>query len=292
MRWVRRTVIRARYSACAPGAFHRTRERWPSCRARSTLARQRQSGAGRLARPPESGPMRLTDTDRDKLLLSYAADLAWRRHAGAACVSITPKRLPIISSFVLEGARDGASVAELMDRGRTVLGRDDVMDGIPEMPARSPNRSDVSRRQQTRHDPRAHSMIPGEIVTAAGNDRTARGPCTRTGHRAQHRRSPHSSRFARALSPTSTRHWSSTAALAQGMCLDIPAGTAVRFEPGIELHDRRRRVRRRASVVPRGAVDDRTRRIRAPLRADDGRSRAARRHRPLDRHRGRPHALR
>jgi urease subunit gamma len=44
-----------------------------------------------------------------------------------------PEAIAIISSFVLEGARDGASVAELMDRGRTVLGRDDVMDGIPEM---------------------------------------------------------------------------------------------------------------------------------------------------------------
>jgi urease subunit gamma len=76
--------------------------------------------------------MRLTDTDRDKLLLSYAAELAWRRHARGVRLN-HPEAIAIISSFVLEGARDGASVAELMDRGRTVLGRDDVMDGIPEM---------------------------------------------------------------------------------------------------------------------------------------------------------------
>jgi urease subunit gamma len=76
--------------------------------------------------------MRLTDVERDKLLLSYAAELAWRRHARGVKLNY-PETVAIVSSFVLEGARDGASVADLMDRGRTVLTRADVMDGIPEM---------------------------------------------------------------------------------------------------------------------------------------------------------------
>jgi|SRR5450631_568064 urease subunit gamma len=76
--------------------------------------------------------MRLTDVERDKLLLSYAAELAWRRRARGVKLNY-PEAVAIVSSFVLEGARDGASVADLMDRGRTVLSRADVMDGIPEM---------------------------------------------------------------------------------------------------------------------------------------------------------------
>jgi len=76
--------------------------------------------------------MRLTDVERDKLLLSYAAELAWRRRARGAKLNY-PEAVAVLSSFVLEGARDGASVADLMDRGRTVLTRDDVMEGIPEM---------------------------------------------------------------------------------------------------------------------------------------------------------------
>lgn len=76
--------------------------------------------------------MRLTDVERDKLLLSYAAELAWRRHARGVKLNY-PESVAILSSFVLEGARDGASVADLMDRGRSVLTRDDVMEGIPEM---------------------------------------------------------------------------------------------------------------------------------------------------------------
>jgi urease subunit gamma len=76
--------------------------------------------------------MRLTDVERDKLLLSYAAELAWRRRARGVKLNY-PEAVAILSSFVLEGARDGASVADLMDRGRTVLTRADVMDGMPEM---------------------------------------------------------------------------------------------------------------------------------------------------------------
>jgi urease subunit gamma len=83
-------------------------------------------------RPEARREMRLTDVDRDKLLLSYAAELAWRRRKRGLRLN-HPEAIAIISSFVLEGARDGVSVAELMDTGRSVLRRDDVMAGIPEM---------------------------------------------------------------------------------------------------------------------------------------------------------------
>ena len=76
--------------------------------------------------------MLLTDAERDKLLLSYAAELAWRRRGRGLRLN-HPEAVAVLSSFVLEGARDGAPVADLMDRGRTVLSRDDVMDGIPEL---------------------------------------------------------------------------------------------------------------------------------------------------------------
>ena len=70
--------------------------------------------------------------ERDKLLLSYAAELAWRRR-GRGLLLNHPEAIAVIASFVLEGARDGRPVAELMQTGREVLGRADVMDGIPEM---------------------------------------------------------------------------------------------------------------------------------------------------------------
>lgn len=76
--------------------------------------------------------MHLTDVERDKLLLSYAAELAQRRRARGVKLNY-PEAIAILSSFVLEGARDGVSVSELMSRGREVLTRDDVMDGIPDM---------------------------------------------------------------------------------------------------------------------------------------------------------------
>jgi urease subunit gamma len=76
--------------------------------------------------------LHLTDTERDKLLLTVAADLALRRRARGLRLNY-PEATAVISSFVLEGARDGKSVAELMDGGRRVLTRADVMEGVPEM---------------------------------------------------------------------------------------------------------------------------------------------------------------
>jgi len=76
--------------------------------------------------------MRLTDVERDKLLLTVAADLARRRRERGLKLNY-PETVAILSCYVLEGARDGRTVAELMDGGRSVLARDDVMEGVAEM---------------------------------------------------------------------------------------------------------------------------------------------------------------
>ncbi len=77
-------------------------------------------------------PMRLTPHETDRLLLSYAAELARRRQA-RGCKLNHPEAVAIITDHLLEGARDGRTVAELMVSGTAVLTRDDVMEGIPEM---------------------------------------------------------------------------------------------------------------------------------------------------------------
>jgi urease subunit gamma len=76
--------------------------------------------------------MRLSDAERDKLLLTVAAELARKRRERGLLLNF-PESVAILSCYVLEGARDGRTVAELMDGGRNVLRRSDVMDGIPEM---------------------------------------------------------------------------------------------------------------------------------------------------------------
>jgi urease subunit gamma len=74
----------------------------------------------------------MTDVERDKLLLTVAADLAERRRGRGLKLNY-PESVAILSCFVLEGARDGRTVADLMDAGCRVLTRDDVLEGIPEM---------------------------------------------------------------------------------------------------------------------------------------------------------------
>ena len=76
--------------------------------------------------------MRLTPHEQERLLLSYAAELARRRQARGLKLN-HPEAVALITDHILEGARDGRTVAQLMASGREVLGRADVMDGIPEM---------------------------------------------------------------------------------------------------------------------------------------------------------------
>ena len=76
--------------------------------------------------------MHLTPREQDKLLVFMAAELARRRRARGLKLNY-PEALALITAEVLEGIRDGRSVSDLMAWGVTILARDDVMDGIPEM---------------------------------------------------------------------------------------------------------------------------------------------------------------
>jgi urease subunit gamma len=76
--------------------------------------------------------MRLTPHEQERLLIHVAAELARKRRARDLRLN-HPEAVAVITSFLLEGARDGRTVADLMEAGRHVLSRDDVMEGVPEM---------------------------------------------------------------------------------------------------------------------------------------------------------------
>jgi len=76
--------------------------------------------------------MELSPRDKDKLMLFVAADVAQRRKDRGVKLNY-PESVALISAAVMEGARDGRTVAELMTHGTTLLSRDDVMPGIAEM---------------------------------------------------------------------------------------------------------------------------------------------------------------
>lgn len=76
--------------------------------------------------------MDLTPREKDKLLIFTAALLAERRRARGLKLNV-PEATAFITAAILEGARDGRSVAELKSAGRQVLARADVMDGVPEL---------------------------------------------------------------------------------------------------------------------------------------------------------------
>ncbi|MEU8273456.1 urease subunit gamma [Microbispora bryophytorum] len=76
--------------------------------------------------------MRLTPHESERLLIHVAAGVARERKERGLRLN-HPEATALIASFLLEGARDGRSVADLMDAGRKVLRREDVMEGVPEM---------------------------------------------------------------------------------------------------------------------------------------------------------------
>ena len=76
--------------------------------------------------------MHLTPREQEKLLIFTAAEVA-RRRRGRGLKLNHPEALALITAEILEGIRDGRSVSELMESGATILGRDDVMEGVPEM---------------------------------------------------------------------------------------------------------------------------------------------------------------
>lgn len=76
--------------------------------------------------------MHFTEREKEKLMITYAADVARRRQARGVKLNY-PEAIAIITSEIMEGARDGKTVAELMSFGTTILKKQDCMVGIPEM---------------------------------------------------------------------------------------------------------------------------------------------------------------
>ena len=179
--------------------------------------------------------MKLTPREKDKLLVAMAANVARRRLERGVKLN-HPEAIALISDYVVEGARDGKPVAELMRDGATVLSRDQVMDGIAEMihdiqvEATFPDGTKlVTVHQPIRGGDAAR--VPGEIITGQGDITLNAGLETITVSVANTGDRP--------VQVGSHYHFfESNAALsfdrqaARGFRLDIPAGTAVRFEPG------------------------------------------------------------
>jgi urease subunit gamma/beta len=179
--------------------------------------------------------MMLSPREKDKLLVSMAAMVARRRLDRGVKLNY-PEAVALITDFVIEGARDGRSVADLMEAGAHVLTAEQVMDGIAEMihdvqvEATFPD----GTKLVTVHEPirsASHALEPGKVETLPGDLVLNEGRATVTLTVANTGDRP--------IQVGSHYHFFETnAALsferakARGMRLDIAAGTAVRFEPG------------------------------------------------------------
>ena len=250
--------------------------------------------------------MHLSPADTEKLLLSVAGMVARDRLERGVRLN-HPETVALLSTWVIERAREGAGVAELMEAGRTVLTADQVMEGVPEMlhdvqvEATFPD----GRKLVTLH----HPVGPAGAGVAPGAVRTGDGTVVLNER-------PDGERIELVVENTGDRPVQigshvhlpdANAALAfdraaaHGHRLDIPSGTSQRFEPGVS--------RRVAAVALRGArrvpglqvkseqearsMAELTRaRVRRPLRPDRGRPGPARRHRPVDAGRAGPHRRR
>lgn len=179
--------------------------------------------------------MELSPQERDKLLIFTAALLAERRRARGLLLNY-PEAVALITAAILEGAREGKTVAELMALGTHVLSSSEVMPGVAEMitevqvEATFPDGSKLV----TVHEPVASSrkVVPGEVIIEPGPDRIVNGDrvtvsveVANTGDRP--------------IQVGSHYHFYEVnpalqfpRELARGMRLNIAAGTAVRFEPG------------------------------------------------------------
>ncbi len=184
--------------------------------------------------------MLLTPTEMERLTIFTAAELARRRRARGLRLN-HPEAVALITDAILEGARDGRSVAEMMGVGSTVLTQEDVMPGVAAMvpilqvECVFPD----GTKLVTVHEPirpveggEADALVPGELLTVPGEDivlnagrRSATLTVVNTGDRpVQIGSHYHFFEVNKALD--------FDRAAAFGLRLDVPAGTAVRFEPG------------------------------------------------------------
>lgn len=181
--------------------------------------------------------MQLTERERDKLLIYTAAQLARERRARGLKLN-HPEAVALITAAVLEGIRDGRKVEELMSYGATILTPEDVLDGVPELihDIQVEGTFPDGTKLVTIHDPirgAASRCVAGEYLLEGGEiELNAGQPVTRltVGNTAD-----------RPIQVGSHFHFFEVnAALrfdrasAYGQRLGIPAGTAVRFEPGEE----------------------------------------------------------
>ncbi|WP_210495924.1 urease subunit gamma [Microvirga antarctica] len=179
--------------------------------------------------------MNLTPREKDKLLIAMAAMVARRRLERGVKLNY-PEAIALITDTVVEGARDGRSVADLMEAGAYVISADQVMEGVADMihdiqvEATFP---DGTKLVTVHHPIRGAASVhaPGEVVTLPGeilfNEGAPRVTLTvaNTGDRPIQVGS-HYHFFETNPALTFDR------AAARGMRLDIAPGTAVRFEPG------------------------------------------------------------
>ncbi len=182
--------------------------------------------------------MRLSPHEQERLLVRVAAQAAHARIARGLKLN-HPEAVAVLSEWVLEGARDGRRVSDLMQAGRQVLLADDVMDGvaalIPEVQVEATFPDGT--KLVTLHDPiaGASGLVPGEVIGPDDEIEINAGrPVTslrviNTGDRPVQVGSHY--HFAEANPALDFDR-----ILARGQRLDVPAGTAVRFEPGI-VHD-------------------------------------------------------
>ena len=180
--------------------------------------------------------MHLTPREMEKLMLHYAGEVAKQRKEKGLKLNY-PEAIAYISAALLELAREGKSVAELMQAGKHMLASEDVMDGVAEMigeiqlEATFPD----GTKLVTVHDPipKSLALVPGEVLVEEGTIRLNEGRKTvqievvNTADRpVQVGSHYHFFEVNKCLS--------FDRAAAYGYHLDIPSGTAVRFEPGEE----------------------------------------------------------
>jgi urease subunit gamma/beta len=179
--------------------------------------------------------MNLTPREKDKLLIALAAMVARNRLARGVKLN-HPEAVALITDFVVEGARDGRSVADLMEAGAHVVTADMVMEGSADMIHDEQVEETIpdGTKLVTVHEPirgSASKDIPGAVLAGKGDVLMNEGRATVTLKVANTGDRP--------IQVGSHYHFFETnpalsfdRAKARGMRLDIPAGTAVRFEPG------------------------------------------------------------
>lgn len=178
--------------------------------------------------------MHLTPREQERLMIHYAGELAKQRKARGLKLNY-PEAIALITSELLEMARDGLSVTELMSKGKKILSSDDVMDGVPEMISEIQLEATFpdGTKLVTVHEPinSTGKIIPGEFLIDDGeiilnkDKETIEITITNTADRPiQVGSHYHLFEVNKALDFDRKS--------AFGMRLDIPSGMAVRFEPG------------------------------------------------------------